>query len=53
MPEPGGPTVADLERALGRIRERGTVVGAGFTGLAPARGNVEQLERLAAAVGLV
>jgi len=52
MPEPGGPTVAELERALGRIRERGAVVGAGFTGLGPAQGNVEQLERLATALGL-
>jgi arginase len=52
MPEPGGPTVADLERALGRIRERGTVVGAGLTGLAPDPRNVEKLERLTTALGL-
>ena len=51
MPEPGGPSVADLERQLGRIREGGTVVGAGLTGLAPERGNVEKLERLTTALG--
>lgn len=51
MPEPGGPSVADLERQLGRIRESGTVVGAGLTGLAPERDNVEKLERLTTALG--
>jgi arginase len=52
MPEPGGPSVADLERRLGRIREGGTVVGAGLTGLEPERANVEKLERLTTALGL-
>ena len=51
MPEPGGPSVADLERALGSIRARATVVGAGLTGLAPDRENVEKLERLTTALG--
>jgi arginase len=51
MPEPGGPTVSELELLLGRIREGGTVVGAGLTGLAPERANVEKLERLTAALG--
>ena len=51
MPEPGGPTVAELERQLGRIRDGGTVVGAGLTGLAPDPGNVEKVERLTAALG--
>jgi len=51
MPEPGGPTVNELEVALGRIREAGTVVGAGLTGLAPDRANVEKLERLTTALG--
>ena len=50
MPEPGGPTVADLERQLVRIRESGTVVGAGLTGLAP-EADVEKLERLTTALG--
>src|SRR5437763_7398561 len=52
MPEPGGPTVAEIERLFGRIREAGTVVGVGLTGLAPDRENVWKLERLTAALGL-
>jgi arginase len=52
MPEPGGPTVAEIERLFGRIRAAGTVVGVGITGLAPDRGNVEKLERLTTALGL-
>jgi arginase family enzyme len=52
MPEPGGPTVAELERALGAIRARASVVGAGLTGLAAERENVEKLERLTASLGL-
>jgi arginase family enzyme len=52
MPEPGGPTLAELERALGKIRSGGTVVGAGLTGLAPAPENVTKLERLTTALGL-
>jgi len=51
MPEAGGPTVAEAERLLGRIAARGTVVGAGFTGLAPDPANVEPLERLCTALG--
>jgi arginase family enzyme len=51
MPEPGGPSLADLERQLGRIREGGTVVGAGLTGIAPEASNVEKLERLTTALG--
>jgi arginase len=51
MPEPGGPTLADVERQLAAIREAGTVVGAGLTGLAPDPANVEKLERLTAALG--
>jgi arginase family enzyme len=52
MPEPDGPTLADVERQLAHIRERGTVVGAGLTGLAPDPANVEKLQRLTAALGL-
>jgi arginase len=52
MPEPGGPTVAEVERLLAPIREPGLLVGAGLTGLAPERGNIPQLERLTAALGL-
>jgi arginase family enzyme len=50
MPEPGGPTLAELERLLGVVRERARVVGAGLTGLAPDPANVEPLERLCAAL---
>ena len=52
MPEPGGPTLIQVERLLGGIRSSGSVVGAGFTGLAPEPANVEKLERLAATLGL-
>jgi arginase family enzyme len=41
----------ELEALLGRIREAGTVVGAGLTGLAADRANVEKLERLTTAIG--
>jgi len=51
MPEPGGPTIAEVERAFRGIRERATVVGAGLTGLAPDRGSIEKLERLTTALG--
>ena len=51
MPEPGGPTIVEVERAFGRIRERAAVVGAGLTGLAPDRGSIEKLERLTTALG--
>jgi arginase family enzyme len=51
MPEPGGPTLTQVERLLGSIRTSGSVVGAGFTGLAPDPANVEKLERLAATLG--
>ena len=51
MPEPDGPTLAQVERMLGSIRTSGSVVGAGFSGLAPDPANVEKLERLAATLG--
>jgi arginase len=51
MPEPGGPTVADVEKLLCGLRDRGSVVGAGFTGLRPDPANVEKLERLSTALG--
>ncbi len=51
MPEPGGMTVAEVERLFGEIRGRATVAGAGLTGLAPDPANVEPLERLCAALG--
>ncbi len=51
MPEPGGPTLADVEKLLCGLRDRGVVVGAGLTGLAPDPANVEPLERLCTALG--
>ena len=51
MPEPEGPTLAQVERMLGGIRASGSVVGAGLTGLAPDPENVHKLERLTAALG--
>jgi arginase family enzyme len=51
MPEPDGPSLADVERQLAAIRRRGTVVGVGLTGLAPDPANVEKVERLMAALG--
>jgi arginase family enzyme len=51
MPEPGGPTIADVEKLLCGLRDRGAVVGAGFTGLRPDPANVEKLERLSTALG--
>jgi arginase family enzyme len=51
MPEPGGPSIADVEKLLCGLRDRGAVVGAGFTGLAPDPANVEKLERLSTALG--
>jgi len=51
MPEPGGPTIAEVEKLFCGLRDRGVVVGAGLTGLAPDPANVEKLERLATALG--
>jgi arginase len=51
MPEPGGPSLAEIEKLLGRIRRQGRIAGAGFTGLAPDPANVDPLERLCAALG--
>jgi arginase len=51
MPEPGGPTIADVEKLFCGLRDRGAVVGAGFTGLRPDPANVEKLERLSTALG--
>jgi arginase len=52
MPEPDGPSLADVERLLIRVRESGKLTGAGLTGLAPDPANVEKLERLTTALGL-
>jgi arginase len=52
MPEPGGPTLDEVEQLLRRVRERTTVLGAGFSGAAADQANVEPLTRLALALGL-
>ena len=51
MPEPGGPSLGEVETLLCRLRDHGAVVGAGLTGLAPDPANVEKLERLTTALG--
>jgi arginase family enzyme len=51
MPEPGGPSLGEVEHLLDRVRDSGKLVGVGFTGLAPDPANVEKLERLTAALG--
>jgi arginase family enzyme len=51
MPEPGGPSLGEVERLLARVRDGGKLVGVGFTGLAPDPANVGKLERLAASLG--
>ena len=52
MPEPGGLTLAEVEKLLLQVRERAPVLGAGFSGLAAEPENVEPLTRLALALGL-
>jgi len=51
MPEPSGPSLAEVEQLLTRVRDSGKLVGVGFTGLAPDPANVEKVQRLAAALG--
>jgi arginase len=52
MPEPDGPSLADVERLLAQVRDSGKFAGAGFTGLSPDPANVDPLQRLAAVLGL-
>jgi arginase len=52
MPEPGGPTLDEIERLFRDLAARATIVGAGLTGLAPDPANVAKLERLTAALNL-
>ena len=52
MPEPGGLSVAEAERILAGVRERTTVVGAGFSGASFEPSNVVPMSRLAQALGL-
>jgi arginase len=52
MPEPGGPTVAEVEAVLTRIEASALVAGAGLTGLRADPANEPALVRFAAALGL-
>src|SRR5436190_221858 len=52
MPEPGGPSRAEIERILGDVAGRTKVLGAGFTGLTFEPSNIEPLTAFAAALGL-
>ena len=52
MPEPGGPSVDEVEAFLASIAARARVVGAGFTGLAADPRSIEPLTRFGRALGL-
>jgi arginase family enzyme len=52
MPEPGGPTLAEVELLLRGIARRSTLVGLGLTGLTPDPANAVRLGRLCSAAGL-
>jgi len=51
MPEPGGPTLTELERTLADLAARLPIAGMGLTGLVPAA-DVAVLVRLVSAAGL-
>jgi len=51
MPEPGGPSLGDVEAVLAEVNESGKLVGVGLTGLSPDPANVEKLQRLTSALG--
>jgi arginase family enzyme len=51
MPEPGGPSLDEVEHLLIQVNESGKLAGLGLTGLAPDPANVERVHRLTAAVG--
>ena len=51
MPEPGGPTVDEVEAILADVARRTSVAGLGITGLAPGA-DPRILARFAAAAGL-
>jgi arginase family enzyme len=52
MPEPGGPSAAEVEEILRRVAAAKPLVGAGFTGVAGDPANVPHLVRFAVAMGL-
>jgi arginase len=51
MPEPGGPTVGEVEAILREVAGRADVAGVGVTTLVQGEGNVSVVTRLLAAVG--
>jgi arginase len=52
MPEPGGLTLDEVEALFTDLRERTTILGAGFTAFMPDGRNREPLQRFAHALGL-
>lgn len=52
MPEPGGPSIGEVERILSGVSARTKVLGAGFSGGSFDAENVEPLTRFASALGL-
>jgi arginase len=52
MPEPGGLSLAELDRLLRDLAGRTEILGAGLTGLSFEPSNVEPLGRLTAALGM-
>jgi arginase family enzyme len=52
MPEPGGPSLDEVEAVLGRLGARTQIVGAGVSGLRPDPRNVEPVTRLLVSLGL-
>ena len=52
MPEPGGPTLDEVEALLQRVAAKARLAGIGVTGLRPDPKNVEPVTRLLAALGL-
>jgi arginase len=52
MPEPDGIPLGEAEAVLAGVRDRATILGAGFSGLRPDPANLEPLTRLCTALGL-
>jgi arginase len=52
MPEPGGPSVQEVEGILADLAGRTKVLGAGFTGLSFEPANIDPLRGFAVALGL-
>ncbi len=52
MPEPGGPTLDELERRLAELARTKSVVGVGVSGLRASDRNAQPVGRLLAALGL-